>query len=354
MIDSDPIELSHGAGGKLADELLAEIKKCFSNRQYGNGIGMDAFDDGSSFTPPQGKQLVITADSHSIHPLFYPGGDIGVIAVTGTINDLVVMGATPMLITCCLLIEEGFILGDLKKLLISMDRECQAAGVSLIAGDTKILPKDTLDGVFISTTAVGYCSEGELVQDCNVQLGDKIIVSNSVGSHGIALMSHREGIKFSTELKSDVACVLPLINGLKREFVQKNGLNFNDIIHAMKDPTRGGLASAINEFASKSGVDIILHEDKIPIDPAVKSASEMLGLDVLSITSEGCFIAAVHPEHAEQVIKILQQSDIGSRASIIGEAGVRKGKKGTVYLETSIGGKRILHKPLGELIPRVC
>ncbi|MHA1448913.1 MAG: AIR synthase related protein, partial [Candidatus Hodarchaeales archaeon] len=126
----------------------------FSNRQYGNGIGMDAFDDGSSFTPPQGKQLVITADSHSIHPLFYPGGDIGVIAVTGTINDLVVMGATPMLITCCLLIEEGFILGDLKKLLISMDRECQAAGVSLIAGDTKILPKDTLDGVFISTTAV--------------------------------------------------------------------------------------------------------------------------------------------------------------------------------------------------------
>ncbi|MHA1448912.1 MAG: HypE family hydrogenase expression/formation protein [Candidatus Hodarchaeales archaeon] len=167
-------------------------------------------------------------------------------------------------------------------------------------------------------------------------------------------MSHREGIKFSTELKSDVACVLPLINGLKREFVQKNGLNFNDIIHAMKDPTRGGLASAINEFASKSGVDIILHEDKIPIDPAVKSASEMLGLDVLSITSEGCFIAAVHPEHAEQVIKILQQSDIGSRASIIGEAGVRKGKKGTVYLETSIGGKRILHKPLGELIPRVC
>ncbi|MFW9990427.1 MAG: hydrogenase expression/formation protein HypE [Candidatus Odinarchaeota archaeon] len=355
MQDSDLIELSHGAGGKLADELLAVIKESFTKRQYGTGIGIDSFDDGGTFVPPAGTQLVLSADSHSIHPLFFPGGNIGVIAITGTINDVAVMGAEPMVLTSCLLIEEGFRLGDLRTILKSMDTECVKVDVSLIAGDTKIMPKGTLDGLVIATTAVGYCNDGELVQDCGVKNGDLIIVSNSIGSHGIALMSFREGIEFSTRLESDVSCVLPLIRDVKKLVKSSSGEAFNEAVHAMKDPTRGGLASAMNEFALKSRtVDITLFEDKIPVEPAVEAASEMLGLDVLSISSEGCFIAAISPEYADEIVKLLRKSQTGKNAAIIGEASVKGDKKGKVFLETLIGGKRILHKPLGELIPRVC
>ncbi|MHA2297622.1 MAG: hydrogenase expression/formation protein HypE [Candidatus Hodarchaeales archaeon] len=355
MQDSDLIELSHGAGGKLADELLVVIKDCFTNRQYGSGIGIDSYDDGGTFVSPVSNMItVITTDGHSVHPLFFPGGNIGVIAATGTINDTAVMGAEPLILTSCLLIEEGFNLGDLKTILRAMDSECVKANVSLVAGDTKVLPKGTLDELMIATTAVGYCDEGELVQDCGVKDGDLIIVSNSVGSHGIALMSYREGISFSTKLESDVCCILPLIKDMKHHVKSTIKKKFNEVIHAMKDPTRGGLASAINEFAAKSGVDITLYEDKIPVEPAVKAASEMLGLDVFSITSEGCFIGAVQPEFANDIIKTLKRGITGRNAAIIGKATVKNGKKGKVYLETVIGGRRILHKPLGELIPRVC
>ena len=263
------IELSHGAGGLKMDSLIHAIQECYTYRQTSdNDVGMDALDDGAIVSVGS-EDIVITMDGHTIDPLRFPGGDIGKLAACGTINDLVMMGAQPLALTVALVIEEGFPFDDLREYLVSLDQVCRNDGVAIIGGDTKIVPKGKIDKLMIVTTGIGKRISKERILDSNVQVGDSIIISGPIGMHGIALLSFREGLSFSTSLTSDVnslaAMLLPIAE--------------NQTIHAMKDPTRGGLASAINEWAEKSRKVIYLQEESIPMKPAVRSAADMLGLD---------------------------------------------------------------------------
>ena len=338
------IELSHGAGGLKMDVLLHAIQECFEKRVVpGDNLGMDAFDDGAIIKiPKSGDDIVLTTDGHTVDPLFFPGGNIGSLCICGTLNDLVMMGAEPIALTDAIILEEGFPFKDLERILKTMNEVCITNNVPIITGDTKVVPKGKIDKIMIATTGFGYRVSPKRILDSNVQVGDKIIVTGPVGSHGIAVMAFREGLEFQTMLQSDVAALAPLLLPIIK----------NIEIHAMKDPTRGGLASAINEWAEKSQVEIHLQQDAIPIDPAVQSAADMLGLDPLEITCEGRAIMAVPEENIDTVLHQLHEHPLGSQAAIIGE--VKSNLSSKVFMETSIGGLRRLQKPLGELIPRVC
>lgn len=336
------IEISHGAGGLKMDQLLQSIQKIFTNRSTSdNDVGMDAFDDGALFSVNT-QDLVVSTDGHSVEPLIFPGGDIGKLSMCGTINDVVMMGAEPIAITSSLLIEEGFEWKTLETILKSMNVICELENVPIIAGDTKVIPKGKLDQLMIITTGIGKRISKKRILDSNVQVGDHIIVTGQIGSHGIALMSFREGLAFKTSLQSDVASLKQLLLPLVKKYP----------IHAMKDPTRGGLASSLNEWSEKSHVEIHVDQDKIPIHPTVQSAADMLGLDPLEITCEGKSIIAVPSEISEEILIMLRKNSLGSEAQIIGE--VKNNSTSKVFLNTTSGGLRRLQKPLGELIPRVC
>ncbi|OLS20960.1 MAG: Hydrogenase expression/formation protein HypE [Candidatus Heimdallarchaeota archaeon LC_3] len=336
------IELSHGAGGLKMDQLLKSIQSTFSKRNTSEtDIGMDAFDDGAIFSM-NNQDLVISTDGHSVDPLFFPGGDIGKLAMCGTVNDLVMMGAEPIAITSSLLIEEGFEWQDLKTILNSMNAICEQEQVPIIAGDTKVIPKGKLDKLMIVTTGIGKRISKERILDANVRVADQIIVTGSIGSHGISLMSFREGLSFKTTLKSDVASLRHLLLPLVSKYS----------IHAMKDPTRGGIASALNEWAEKSRVEIHIDQENVPIHPSVQSAADLLGLDPFEITCEGKAILAVPKDESKEILNIIRNNSLGKDAQIIGE--VFSSESSKVLLKTSVGGLRRLQKPLGELIPRVC
>jgi hydrogenase expression/formation protein HypE len=336
------VEIAHGAGGTKMDDLLEIIMKDIKKRKIGKGIGLDEKDDGATIEIGE-KRIVVSTDGHTVHPLFFPGGDLGKLAITGTINDVAVMGAKPLAILSSLIIEEGYPIKKLKKITSSLAREAEKNNVAIIAGDTKVMPNGTLDEMIIVTTGIGIIEDKELnVQDSNLQPGDKIIVSGTVGDHGIALMAGREGLEFQTELISDVGAIHELVY----EALKVGG------VVAMKDPTRGGLASALNEFAKKSKVSLWLEDELIPINPAVHAASEMLGLEPLTVTCEGRVIFAVRPEKAEKVLEAIKKHPLGKKAAIIGE--VKKERPGFVITKTVLGGHRILEKPIGEQIPRVC
>ncbi|MHA2362510.1 MAG: hydrogenase expression/formation protein HypE [Candidatus Hodarchaeales archaeon] len=341
------VELSHGAGGLKMDQMLEFISNRTSLRKVVSGtgnIGIDAYDDGAIISKDNfsERDLVISIDGHTVDPIFFPGGDIGKLSICGTLNDVLMMGAKPIAITSAIILEEGFSFNDLDKILKSMDKVCKDTNVPIIAGDTKVVPKGTLDKVMIVTTGIGKRISKEPILDSRTKLGDKIIVTGPVGSHGIALMSFREGIEFETSLISDVASLDSLLIPLLSKYP----------IHTMKDPTRGGFASAINEIAQKSNVTISINQVEIPIHPAVKAASELLGLEPLEITSEGQAIITISSDYAEDLLKDLKNHPQGKNATIIGE--VIERKAGKVFLETEAGGKRRLQKPVGELIPRVC
>ena len=252
------------------------------------------------------------------------------------------MGGLPIAITSALFIEEGFLFSDLDKILRSMDNVLQEYKIPIVAGDTKVLPKGSIDKLLIVTTGIGKRITDKPILDASTVENDKIILTGSVGSHGISLMSFRKGMEFNTNLQSDVKFLGPLLLPLLTKYP----------IHTMKDPTRGGLASALNEISSKSNVSFYINEDDIPIDPAVRSASEMLGLDPLEITCEGQAIITLPSEYADQFIQELQKHELGKSASIIGE--VKSDIPGKVFLNTTVGGLRRLQKPVGEMIPRVC
>jgi len=335
------IELSHGGGGTAMGRLLREvILPLIEKRRFAGGIGLDELDDGASI-PIGDVQVVVTTDGHTVDPLFFPGGDLGRLAVAGTVNDLLMMGADPFAITCAMILEEGLPVEDLRRIIRSMNETCLEAEVALIAGDTKVMPKGHIDKMVIATTGIGVV-RGGVVQDGGLQVGDKIIVTGTVGDHGIALLATREGLNFETKLKSDVA---PLNETIKA------ALSVGGIT-AMKDPTRGGLASALNEWAKKCNVSIWIREEDIPIREEVAAASEMLGLDPLEVTCEGKAIIAVRPDKAEEVLKRVKETKYGRDASIIGE--VKQERPGYVIMETLVGGRRIVEEPYGEPIPRVC
>jgi len=335
------IELSHGAGGTLMESLIKQvIVPRFKKRTVG-GLGLDDLDDGATI-PLDKYEMVITTDGHTVDPLFFPGGDIGSLAISGTINDLAVMGAKPIAITTALIIEEGFPISDLEKIVDSMAKVAEETNVAIIAGDTKVMPRNHIDKLVIATSGIGLAERGQVISDAGLKPGDKIIVTGTIGDHGIALLAVREGLNFETELKSDVAPIWETI---------KAALTIGRTT-AMKDPTRGGLASALNDMAEKSNVSIWIDEESIPIREEVRAAAEMLGIDPLEVTNEGKAVIGVNAEYAEKVLEAVRKTKYGKEAQIIGE--VKKEKPGYVFLKTVVGGVRILEKPYGEPIPRVC
>ncbi|MDO9538805.1 MAG: hydrogenase expression/formation protein HypE [Methanocalculus sp.] len=329
------VNLMHGAGGEVMGELLRTLT-AFSHNNAG-GIGLESLDDGAVI-PINGSNIVFTTDSHVVRPLFFPGGDIGRISVCGTVNDLAVMGARPIALSSAMVIEEGFPIDDLARIVASMDQALGEAGASIVTGDTKVIERGSLEGIIINTAGIGIAKRP--VRDCTLQEGDCIIVSGTLGDHGISLLSYREGFNLGDQLRSDVAPVWPIVD---------LALHAGDI-HAMKDPTRGGFAAAINEMATKSGVGILLDEGQVPIRRSIRSAADILGIDPLQVANEGKVVMGVPAEDAEAVLSAIRSHPLGREAAIIGR--VVSGSR--VIMQTKIGGERFVEPPLGDPVPRVC
>ncbi len=335
---SDRVALKHGAGGPAMRALIEEVF-VGALAQPGPGVGLDAMDDGAVL--PVGDQwLVLTTDSYVIKPLFFPGGDIGRLAVSGTINDLAMMGATrPLGLTCAVIIEEGFARADLERIRDSLRAACAEAGARIVTGDTKVMGKGELDGVVINTAGVGLAER--VVRDAGLRVGDRIIVTGTIGDHGFAVMAARHDLHLEGPLASDVA---PL-NGLVRA-----GLAAGQVV-AMKDPTRGGVASALTEMAGKAQVGIVLDETALPVQPQVRAASELLGVDPLHVANEGKALMGVRPESVERVLAALRAHPLGRAAAVIGTCVAER--PGSIVLDTGFG-RRLLAEPEGELLPRIC
>jgi len=334
------ISMAHGAGGEMMQSLISEIILAnIKNKKVDGGIGLGELDDGA--TVPFGDyEIVISTDSHTISPHFFPGGDIGKLSITGTVNDVAVMGAKPLAIANAMVISEGFAGDEFERIIKSMDEACTESGVALVTGDTKVMEKGKLDKIIISTTGIGIAKKGQITADSALEVGNKIILSGSVGDHGISIMSYREGFGFETDLKSDVAPVVEMTE----KALRVGG------VKAMKDPTRGGIANALNEMASKSNVGMMIYEDKIPVKRQVHAASEMLGIDPYEVANEGKVIIGVEADRAEEILEAIRKTKYGMEAQIIGEVTEDK----HVIMETLLGGKRILEAPIADPVPRVC
>lgn len=339
-MSDNKISMNHGAGGEVMANLISKtVLENISKKSVNGGVSLDDLDDGATI-PLGDYEIVITTDGHTIDPLFFPGGDIGRISASGTINDVAVMGAKPLAITNAIIMQEGFPIDDLDRIIKSLDEACSEVDVAVVAGDTKVVNQGSLDGIVMVTTGIGVAKKGEIVRDSTLEVGDKIIITGSLGDHGISLMSFREGFGFETDLQSDVA---PMWNVIKK------ALDIGGVT-AMKDPTRGGFANAINEMASKSGVGIRLEQDAIPIREEVKAASEMLGIDPFEVANEGKVVMGVKADKAEEVLAAIKTEKYGENAAIVGE--VIEGHY--VLVETPIGGERILEAPIADPVPRVC
>jgi len=330
------INMMHGAGGAVFGELLGDTLTKYKNNNAG-GIGLESLDDGAVI-PVDGKNIVLTTDSHVVRPLFFPGGDIGRIAVCGTANDLAMMGGKPLALTCSMIIEEGFDIEVLEKIVESMDNALEEAGAAIVTGDTKVLAKGEIDGIAINTAGIGIAEKP--IRDSELKPGDIIIVSGTLGDHGLAIMTNREGFDFGEQIYSDVAPVWNLVNAAMQA----------GEIHAMKDPTRGGFSNAINEMAEKSGVQVRISEESLPIRKSVRSASELLGINPLDVANEGKVVMGVAPEDAEAILAAIKSDRYGKDAAIVGR--VVEGK--SVIMETGIGGERFIEPPVGDPVPRVC
>jgi hydrogenase expression/formation protein HypE len=343
---SKVIRLAHGAGGVLQEELIDFITKNIPIKNVNQGIGIEELDDGATIPLNNyEKELVITADGHTIYPLFFPGGDLGTLSVCGTVNDLLMMGAEPIALTSMVIIEEGFEFNQLERIVNSMNLMAKKANIAIIAGDTKVMPRGTLNEMIISTTGIGIKDKTIKVLDNNIKIGDQIIITGSIGDHGTALMACREGLNISTDLKSDVSLLLDINAAIKYEIK-------NNYIHAMKDPTRGGIAAALNDWATKSNVSLWIEEERIPMKKQVIAICDMLGLDPYNIACEGRALIAVDPVHSKSILTKIRSTEVGKDAEIIGIVKAESPKK--VFLKTIVGGTRFIDRPLGEAIPRIC
>jgi hydrogenase expression/formation protein HypE len=333
----DRVGLKHGAGGRAMRALIEDVFLGLGGPV--DGIGLAALDDGAALR--FGDQwIVITTDSHVVHPIFFPGGDIGRLSISGTVNDLAMMGATePLGLTCAVVIEEGFPREDLLRIRDSMKRACEEAGTTIVTGDTKVMGKGEVDGIVINTTGVAVAKR--VVSDAGLRVGDKIIVTGTIGDHGFAVLATRNGLELDGELRSDVA---PL-NGLMRAALAAGGIT------ASKDPTRGGLSSALHEMAEKSGVGIVLEEQLVPVRPEVRAAAELLGIDPLQVANEGKAVLGVRAVAAGAVLAELRAHPLGRDAAIVGTC-VRE-NPGRIVLETGFG-RRLLAEPEGDPLPRIC
>ena len=345
------ITMGHGAGGEMMHELIDSHIAPFLPA-FPVDVPLRSFDDSAVV-----DGIVFTTDSHTVKPIIFPGGDIGSLAVCGTVNDISVMGATPIAMASALVLEEGLEIEILERIMQSMGEYSKRTRVPIVTGDTKVVEKGAADEIIITTSAIGRRSahlDNDLkvakkyrkvasrwMTDDNLRPGDSIIVSGTLGDHGIAILSFREGYGFETEIKSDIA---PL-NELVESILEVGG------VVSMKDPTRGGLANTLNEWASKSKVGIEIEEAKIPISGPVRNACELLGLDPLSIGNEGKLVVGVVPQMAEEVLDAIKGFDIGKRAEIVGKVSKDAGR---VMLRTEVGGRRILEPPVGDPVPRIC
>ena len=334
---SPRIQLDHGAGGRASQELVARTFL----PALKNPILAELND--SALLDYQDMRLAMSTDSYVVDPIFFPGGDIGSLAVHGTVNDLAMRGAKPLYLSVGFILEEGLELADLRRLVDSLGTAAQAAGVQVVAADTKVVPRGKADRIFINTAGIGAIPPGLDVAGQNAQVGDVILINGPMGDHGIAVLSTREGLSFETEIISDSA---PL-NGLVWDM-----LAASQKIHVLRDPTRGGVATALNEVALQSGIGIRLEEQKLPTRPAVSAACDILGLDPLYVANEGKVLAMVAPDEAELVLGAMHQHPLGREACIIGE--VISDHPGRVVLRTGIGGTRIVDMLSGEQLPRIC
>jgi len=333
---NERVLLAHGSGGKLSHELVAKhfVKELF------NPI-LAKLDDSAVFEL-SGK-LAFTTDSFVINPIFFPGGDIGRLAVCGTVNDLAMVGAIPRYFSLAFILEEGFPIGDLTRIVSSVKATAKEAGIQIVTGDTKVVQKGGCDKIYVNTAGVGSIPDGVAISGANAKPGDKVILSGSIGDHGIAVLSQREGLSFSTELKSDCAPLGGLVSAM---------LEASSEIHSLRDPTRGGLATTLNELAMQSEVGIKIEESKIPVRAEVRGACEMLGLDPLYIANEGKLVAIVPPDAAEKVLVAMKTNKYGGDAVIIGE--VTAEHPGRVVMKTNFGTSRIIDMLTGEALPRIC
>lgn len=335
------ITLKQGGGGRAMRALIEDVFVRDLLPLSVPGRGLEAMDDGAALWLGD-RWLIVTTDSHVVHPIFFPGGDIGRLAVSGTVNDLAMMGATePLALTCSVILEEGFSRADLERVQASIRETCREAGAPIVTGDTKVMGKGEIDGIVLNTTGLGLTDR--VVPDSGLRPGDRILVTGTIGDHGMAILAARHGLNLEGELRSDVAP----INGLIRSALAAAG----DGIAAMKDPTRGGLSSALHEMAGKSGVGILLEELAVPVSQAVRAASELVGIDPLFIANEGKAVLGVRPEAAERTLAALRSHPLGRDARIVGACIAER--PGNVILDTGLG-RRLLAEPEGELLPRIC
>lgn len=332
------VDMAHGAGGRAMAQLIEELfSRALGNEYLAQG------DDGALLPPPGEGQLVMATDSHVVSPLFFPGGDIGCLAVHGTINDVAVMGARPLWLSAGFIIEEGFRIGDLARIVQSMADAARAAGVPVVTGDTKVVERGKGDGVFITTTGVGVVRPGMALSGRNARPGDAILVSGTLGDHGMAIMAERENLGFASPIVSDTAALHGLIAAM-----QESGPD----IHVLRDPTRGGLATTLNEIARQSGVGMMLHEKDLPITPAVGAACELLGLDPLYVANEGKLVAICAEQDAIKLLEVMRAHPLGKAAAIIGR--VHEDERNFVQMTTRFGGRRNVDWLSGEHLPRIC
>lgn len=334
----DRILLSHGAGGKKSSELTEKVfLKHFTDP------ALLKLDDMAVLELPHGRVSVST-DTYVVDPIFFPGGDIGSLAVHGTVNDVAMAGAVPLIISAAFILEEGFLLSDLDKIARSMARAASEANVRIVTADTKVVSRGAADKIFINTTGIGIVPDGVVVSGSAAREGDRILLSGTVGDHGIAVASSREGIAFKTTVESDSA---PL-NGMVSELVNALGQD----LHVLRDPTRGGLATVLSEIALQSSVGIEIEEASIPVRDAVKGACELLGYDPLYLANEGKLVALVTQRASEKALEIIRSHQYGADAAVIGT--VTGNRPGKVVLKTLMGGSRLVEKLSGEMLPRIC
>ena len=333
----DKIELAHGGGGRLTHELISRLFKRYFSNAY-----LDLLCDAAVLPPPKGR-LAFTTDSYVIQPIFFAGGDIGKLAVCGTVNDLSMVGAKPLYLSAGYILEEGLPYGDLERIVRSMAETAKEADVEIVAGDTKVVGRGSADKIFINTAGVGWIPDDRSLSPGEIRAGDKIIVSGCMGDHGMAILCQREGLEFNTSLVSDCA---PL-NGLVETILSRHRG-----VRVMRDPTRGGLATALVELARARGLGFEIEETSVPVHEGVRASCELLGLDVLYVANEGKLIAIVSPADAEAVLRTLQDHPLGRDAGIIGQ--VVEEHPNRVVLKTILGVKRVMDMLTGEQLPRIC
>jgi hydrogenase expression/formation protein HypE len=333
----EKILLDHGSGGKISHRLTSDVMLPVFNNPI-----LSQLNDGAIFKL-DGKRFAFSTDSYTVDPVFFPGGNIGKLAINGTVNDIAMCGAEPLYLSVGFILEEGFPMADLKKILSSMGKAAKSAGISVVTGDTKVVPKGTADKIFINTSGIGLIPEGIDIASHNAVPGDKVILSGTIADHGITVLTQREGLSFESTVSSDTA---PLNHMVKRM------LTASKDIHVLRDPTRGGVGTALNEIAEMSKVGINIYEEKIPIKGQVAGMCELLGFDPLYLADEGKLLAFVPANHTDIVLETIREDQYGKDAAVIGE--VVEDLPGKVMMETRIGGKRIVGMLAGEQLPRIC